>query len=77
MTPVQQIIRSLESEPGKWEQTDFTLRHKEHNIEIWTRNLPYFNIGIYQPKRNIGFFEKVRLQLALNKWNKTPLIVDN
>lgn len=76
MTPVQQIIESLEQEPEQWFQDQFTLNHK-NGVEIWTANIPYLSIGIYQPKRKINLIEKIQLQRAVNRWNKAPLIVSN
>ena len=76
MKPVEQIINSLDTEPEKWSQGDYTLRHNEKGVEIWTSNMPYVNVGIYQPKRKVGFFDKIRLQLAVNRWHNKPLFID-
>lgn len=75
MKPVNQIISSLETEPEKWRQTEYTLDH-ENGTEIWTSNLPYLNIGIYRPRRKIGFIDKIRLQLAVNKWHRQPIQIN-
>ena len=74
MTPLQQIINSLETEPELWTQGHFTLDHK-YGFSIWTANIPYLDIGIYKPSRKIGFIDKIRLQIAVNRWHKKPLIM--
>jgi hypothetical protein len=72
MTLVDQVINLLADDPGGWTQGELTLGHKD-GIEIWTSNIPYLNIGIYKPSRNIGFIDGIRLQLAVNRWHKQPL----
>lgn len=72
MTPVQQAILSLDTEPNQWTQGDYTLSHK-NGVSIWTANVPYLNIEIYRPKRKTGFIDRIRLQIAVNRWHRRPL----
>lgn len=73
MKPVLEIINSLEKDSEHWVQMDHTLVNSDRGWQIWTANVPYFDIGIYRPKRKIGFFDKIRLQRAVNRWHKNPL----
>jgi len=75
MGPLEQIINSLEHEPNEWVQTDYTLDNK-NGVSLWTANIPFLNTRIYNPARKLGFIGKIRLQLAINKWHKKPLILD-
>jgi hypothetical protein len=75
MKPVDQIISSLRAEPELWKQGAHTLSHK-NGTEVWTANLPYLDVGIYNPSRRLGLFDKIRLQLAINTWHKEPLILE-
>ena len=74
MTPLDQVINSLRDEPEKWVQTDYTLNHKEKGVQIWTANIPYIFVEIYRPERKIGIIGKIKLQLAVNRWHKQPLV---
>ena len=77
MTAVGEIIKLLEEEKDMWVQGEHTLSHKERKIEIWTSNLPYLDCGIYRPIRKTKPIEKIRLQLAINRWHKLPLSASN
>ena len=76
MKPVDQVIASLEHEPEKWTQDDYTLAH-ENGTEIWTANAPFLNIDIYRPRRKISLIDKFRLQMAVYRWHRKPLQVDS
>ena len=67
---LNQVIELLKSEPENWKQDDYTLEHDD-GISIWTGNVPYFNCGIYIPMRKVGFFDRIRLQVAVNRWHKS------
>jgi hypothetical protein len=75
VTPLQQVILSLSTEPELWTQNDHTLDHK-NGTGLWTSNIPYLNTGIYKPYRKIGLIGGIRLQIAINKWHKLPLIMN-
>lgn len=71
MPPVDQIIKSLNDSKQEWRQDNCTLTHIETNVQIWTENIPYLNCYIYSPKIKLGFIDKIRLQLAVNRWYKS------
>lgn len=71
-TIVDQIIYSLENEPQAWRTGNCTLIHNK-GIELWIANVPFFDLGIYSPKRSITWREKWALWKAVKKWNKSPL----
>jgi len=75
MRPTDEAIALLKNDPTGWIQENCTLYHRKQGIRIWTANLPYFNVGIYEPGRKISFIEKIRLQNAVNEWHKTASIV--
>jgi hypothetical protein len=72
---VDQIINSLSMEPEKWVQCDFTMKHRENGVSIWTSNLPIFDTGIRRPERRIGFYDKIRLYLAVRKWHRSSPVI--
>lgn len=76
MKLVDQVIFLLESEPQEWIQGDYTLKNSKREIEIWTSNVPFFNTEIYRPIRKISLINKIKLQLAVYRWHKRPLILD-
>lgn len=75
MTPTGQVINLLKTEPENWVQESCTLDHKS-GIRIWTASFPYLNCGLYKPKRKTSFIDRIRLQIAVNKWHKLPLILN-
>ena len=69
MKAVDEVIVSLKNDSHNWVQTEHTLNHKS-GVEIWTANLPLFDIGFWYPKRKLSFIDKWRLQRAVNAWHK-------
>ena len=71
MSPVDQVIKSLNDNPDEWYQCDHTIRrNKSPFIAIWTSNMPYLDCALYEPKIKTGLIDRIRLQIAVNKWSK-------
>lgn len=75
MTPLKQVTLSLKTEPEMWTQGENTIDHK-NGVRLWTANIPYLCSEIYDLKRKIGFIGRIRLQIAINRWHKQPLVFD-
>jgi len=73
MKAADEIIVSLEKEPGRWDQTEYTLRRND-GIELWT------NVGeieIYEPwKLSIPIMDRLRLCRAIRKWKNNISLND-
>jgi hypothetical protein len=70
------IIESLDTEPEKWAQLEFTLEHVDGK-RLWTGNIPIIHTNTY-PATPMSFVTKVRLYLAIRRWaNRLSMEISN
>ena len=46
---LEELIKSLNTEPEKWVFGEYTAVNKDWGISLWIANIPILNLGVYKP----------------------------
>lgn len=61
------ITESLLNNPNLWTHSEYTSQHIS-GLEIWTANLPIFDISVYSPcSFSLSIIDKVKIYFALRR----------
>lgn len=72
---LEELIKSLNTEPEKWVFGERTAVNKDWGISLWIANIPILNIGIYTPTEiRFSLLSKIRLYIAMNQCRAASLL---
>ena len=72
---LDELIKSLNTEPEKWVFGQYTADNKDWGITLWTANIPILSIGIHKPTEvSFSLIGKIRLYRAINKCRAESLL---
>lgn len=72
---LEELIKSLNTEPEKWVFSEHTADNKDWGIRLWIANVPILNLGVYQTiEVSFSLIGKIRLYRAMNQCRAASLL---
>jgi hypothetical protein len=72
---LKELIKSLNTEPEKWEFGTYLAGNKDWGISLWITNTPILSLRIYEPTRiDFSLLGRIRLYRAMDQCRATNLL---
>jgi hypothetical protein len=72
---LEELIKSLNTEPENWVFGRHTADNKEWGIRLWISNVPILDLHVYEPtKVSFSLLDKIKLYRAMNQCRAASIL---